>query len=38
VMVGSSSDDIRLIGEFMIVGDSKMQVKERVFICPVEIR
>lgn len=37
VMVGSSSQDIRLKGEFEIVGTGKMLVKERVFVCPVEI-
>jgi beta-glucosidase len=37
VMVGSSSDDIRLTGEFEIVGQGKIAVKERVFVCPVEI-
>ena len=38
VMVGSSSDDIRLKGEFEIVGKSKMPVKNRVFVCPVKIQ
>ncbi len=38
VMVGSSSDDIRLRGEFEILGERKMLVKERVFLCPVEIQ
>jgi beta-glucosidase len=37
VMVGSSSDDIRLNGEFEIVGEKSMAVKERVFVCPVSI-
>ena len=37
VMVGSSSDDIRLMGEFEIAGAEKMPVKERVFVCPVEV-
>jgi beta-glucosidase len=37
VMVGSSSADIRLEGEFEIVGDDKMCVAERVFVCPVEV-
>jgi beta-glucosidase len=35
VMVGSSSQDIRLRGAFEIVGASKLEVKERVFNCPV---
>ena len=38
VMLGSSSDDIRLEGEFEIVGPAKMPVQERVFWCPVEIQ
>ncbi len=38
VMLGSSSEDIRLRGEFEITGAQKMPVKERVFVCPVEIQ
>jgi beta-glucosidase len=38
VMVGSSSEDIRLAGEFNIVGEGRMPVKERVFVCPVEVQ
>ena len=38
MMVGSSSADIRLKGEFEITGEGKIPVKERVFVCPVEIR
>lgn len=37
VMLGSSSDDIRLNGEFEITGKGTMPVKERVFVCPVEV-
>ena len=37
VMVGSSSDDIRLTGEFEIIGPNKVPIKERVFFCPVDI-
>jgi beta-glucosidase len=37
VMVGSSSDDIRLTGEVEITGANKMVVQERVFICAVDI-
>ncbi len=33
--VGSSSEDIRACGEFEIVGEKKMVVKDRVFVCPV---
>jgi len=38
VMVGASSADIRLTGEFKIDGKGKMPVKKRVFVCPVEVR
>jgi len=37
VMVGSTSEDIRLCGEFEIIGDKKMMVKDRVFVCPVSV-
>jgi beta-glucosidase len=37
VMLGSSSDDIRLTGEFEITDASKMPVQERVFFCPVDV-
>jgi len=37
VMVGSSSDDIRLTGEFEITGSSKMPIQERLFFCPVDV-
>jgi beta-glucosidase len=37
VMLGSSSEDIRLAGEFEIIGACKMPVQERVFVCPVAI-
>jgi beta-glucosidase len=37
VMIGGSSVDIRLTGEFEIVGDGKMPVSKRVFVCPVVI-
>ena len=37
VMVGSSSEDIRLHGSFEIVGEGKMIVADRVFVCPVSI-
>jgi beta-glucosidase len=36
VMVGSSSEDIRCQGEFDVSGDNKIEIKERVFVCPVE--
>jgi beta-glucosidase len=38
VMAGSSSEDIRLCGEFEIDGKKKVKVKQRVFVCPVDIR
>lgn len=37
VMVGSSSEDIRLSGSFEIAGETPEFVKQRVFTCPVEI-
>jgi len=38
VMVGSSSEDIRLTGSFEIMGSQKRRVPARVFGCPVEVR
>jgi beta-glucosidase len=38
VMVGGSSEDIRLRGEFKIAGEQKSFVKERVFSCPVSVQ
>jgi beta-glucosidase len=38
VMVGSSSEDIRLRGAFEITGESQKPVDQRVFVCPVEVR
>jgi beta-glucosidase len=37
VMLGSSSEDIRLRGEFEIIGDKKLPVEGRVFACPVTV-
>lgn len=37
VMVGSSSEDIRLQGCFEIVGKTKMHVAEQIFTCPVTV-
>jgi len=37
IMVGSSSEDIHLQGEFEVTGDGLMPVKHRVFNCPVII-
>jgi beta-glucosidase len=37
IMLGSSSEDVRLQGKFEITGAKKMTVKERVFVCPVSV-
>jgi len=37
VMVGASSADIRCEGSFEIIGAPKTLIKERLFVCPVEI-
>jgi beta-glucosidase len=37
VLIGSSSEDIRLCGEFEIVGGTKIRVQERVFVSPVSV-
>jgi beta-glucosidase len=37
VMVGSSSEDVRLSGAFEIVGKDKRVVPARVFTCPVQV-
>jgi hypothetical protein len=37
VMLGSSSQDIRLSGQLEIVGNPKMTVDERVFVCPATV-
>jgi len=37
VMIGSSSNDIRLTGEFEITGASKISIQDRVFFCPVDV-
>jgi len=36
VMIGSSSEDIRLTGAFTVSGKEKMPVMDRVFVCPVD--
>ncbi len=38
VMLGSSSQDIRLMGGFDISGDGKAVVQECIFACPVQVR
>ncbi len=37
VLLGSSSEDIRLEGRFAIVGAASTVVKKRIFTCPVDI-
>jgi beta-glucosidase len=37
IFIGSSSEDIRLTGEFEITGAGKIPVQERVFICPIDV-
>lgn len=37
VMLGSSSSDIRLQDELTLPGDTVIEIKDRVFLCPVEI-
>jgi beta-glucosidase len=37
VMVGSSSDDIRLTGSFEVTRGGRLAIGERVFVCPVEV-
>ncbi len=37
VMVGSSSQDVRLNGEFEISGEEKTPVEQRIYFCPVEV-
>jgi beta-glucosidase len=38
VMGGGSSEDIRLQGEFTVTGAAKAAVRDRVFVCPVEVQ
>ncbi len=38
IMIGSSSEDIRLQGEFEVKGETRSKIAERVFECPVEVR
>ena len=37
IMLGGSSEDIRLRGRIEITGEKNVFVKERVFVCPVEV-
>ena len=37
VMLGSSSNDIRLRGTFNLIGTKIMPVNQRVFVCPVKV-
>jgi beta-glucosidase len=38
VMIGSSSADFRAEGAFKVIGEKKTPVRERVFVCPVEVK
>ena len=38
ILLGSSSEDIRLRGTIGIVGEGQMKVRERVFVCPVSVK
>ena len=38
VMIGSSSEDIRLTGNFEVTAKDKFPVTQRVFVCPVSIK
>ena len=38
IMVGSSSEDIRLIDRFEITGKAITTIKDRIFVCPAEVR
>jgi beta-glucosidase len=38
IMVGASSEDIRLRGEFEIIDDATLPIADRVFTCQVEIQ
>lgn len=35
VMIGSSAEDIRLTGKFVVKGELVLPIKDRVFVCPV---
>jgi beta-glucosidase len=37
VLVGSSSVDIRLSGEFVVLDNKRLPANERVFVCPVTV-
>jgi beta-glucosidase len=37
VLLGSSSEDIRLEGRFEIVGPASTPVERRIFTCPVDV-
>lgn len=38
LMLGASSEDIRLTGDFSISGQRKTIVKDRIFVCPLSIQ
>ena len=37
LMLGSSSEDIRLRGSFEIPGAAQLPVEKRLFFCPVDV-
>lgn len=37
VMIGSSSEDIRLTGEFEVIGEQKYKVDQRLYQCKVDV-
>jgi beta-glucosidase len=37
VMVGSSSDDIRLVDQFTVTGSEISRIDKRLFVCPVDV-
>ena len=38
VMIGSSSESIYLEGQFEVTGKASVEIKERVFTCPVAVQ
>ena len=38
VMVGSSSETIHLEGQFEVTGKGPVEIKERIFVCPVAVQ
>lgn len=38
VLIGSSSESIRLEGQFEVAGIQPVEIRERVFVCPVAVQ